>query len=208
MTAKGCPLPNPSPARSTPVGAPLLRSDPSAVPQAGEGTSAPRSLAGAGTSNKTPRPLVGEGQGRGKPQTLANAKSLRSNQTEAEARLWYHLRPHRFMGLKFKRQKPVGRYIADFVCCEQRLIVELDGGQHSEQVAYDQRRDAWLRSQGYTVLRFWNSDVMQQLEGVLEQIRCAVRPSPLAPLPARSTPAGTPLLRSDPSAVPQAGEGK
>jgi len=149
-----------------------------------------------------------EGQGRGKPQTLANAKSLRSNQTEAEARLWYHLRAHRFMGLKFKRQKPVGRYIADFVCCEQRLIVELDGGQHSEQVAYDQRRDAWLRSQGYTVLGFWNSDVMQQLEGVLEQIRCAVRPSPLAPLPARSTPAGTPLLRSDPSAVPQAGEGK
>jgi very-short-patch-repair endonuclease len=151
---------------------------------------------------------VGEGQGRGKPQTLTNAKSLRSNQTEAEARLWYHLRAHRFMGLKFKRQKPVGRYIADFVCCERRLIIELDGGQHSEQVTYDQRRDAWLRSRGYTVLRFWNNDVMQQLEGVLEQIRCAVRPSPLTPPPARSTPAGTPLLRSDPSAVPQAGEGK
>lgn len=114
---------------------------------------------------------------------LANAKSLRSNQTEAEARLWYHLRAHRFLGLKFKRQKPVGRYIADFVCCERRLIIELDGGQHSEEVTYDQRRDAWLRSRGYTVLRFWNNDVMQQLEGVLEQIRCAVGPSPLAPLP-------------------------
>jgi very-short-patch-repair endonuclease len=143
----------------------------------------PRSLAGVGTSNKTPLPQAGEGQGRGKPQTLANAKSLRTNQTEAEARLWYHLRAHRFMGLKFKRQKPVGRYIADFVCCERRLIIELDGGQHSEQVTYDQRRDAWLRSRGYTVLRFWNNDVMQQLEGVLEQIRCAVGPSPLAPLP-------------------------
>jgi len=120
-----------------------------------------------------------------KLQTLANAKSLRSNQTEAEARLWYHLRAHRFMGLKFKRQKPVGRYIADFVCWEQRLIIELDGGQHAEQVTYDQQRDAWLRSEGYTVLRFWNNDVMQQLEGVLEQIRCAVacEPSPLAPLP-------------------------
>jgi very-short-patch-repair endonuclease len=88
----------------------------------------PQSLTGAGTSNKTPLPLAGEGQGRGKPQTLANAKSLRTNQTEAEARLWYHLRAHRFMGLKFKRQKPVGRYIADFVCCERRLIIELDGG--------------------------------------------------------------------------------
>ena len=143
-----------------------------------------------------------------KPQTLANAKSLRTNQTEAEARLWYHLRAHRFTGLKFKRQKPVGRYIADFVCWEHRLIIELDGGQHADQATYDRERDAWLRSQGYAVLRFWNDDVMQQLDGVLEQIRCAVGPSPLAPPPARSTPVGTPLLRSDPSAVPRAGEGK
>jgi very-short-patch-repair endonuclease len=92
--------------------------------------------------------------------------------------LWYHLRAHRFLGLKFKRQKPVGRYIVDFVCLEQRLIIELDGGQHSEQQHYDQDRDAWLRSQGYTVLRFWNNDVMQQLEGVLEQIRCTLSLSP------------------------------
>ena len=141
---------------------------------------------------------------------LANAKALRSNQTKAEARLWYHLRAHRFMGLKFKRQKPIGRYIADFVCCEWRLIIELDGGQHAEQVTYDRQRDAWLRSQGYTVLRFWNNDVMQQMEEVLEQIRCALppEPSPLAPPPARSTPVGAPLLRSDPSAVPHVGEGK
>ena len=105
---------------------------------------------------------------------LNNAKTLRSKQTEAEQRLWYHLRAHRFLGLKFKRQKPMGRYIVDFVCLEQRLIIEIDGGQHSEQVHYDQRRDAWLRSQGYTVLRFWNNDVMQQLESVLEQIRCTL----------------------------------
>jgi very-short-patch-repair endonuclease len=123
-----------------------------------------------------------------KPQTLANAKSLRTNQTEAEARLWYHLRAHRFMGLKFKRQKPVGRYIADFVCWEHRLIIELDGGQHAEQATYDRQRDAWLRSQGYAVLRFWNDDVMQQLEGVLERIRCAVvgEPSPLGEVEGRS----------------------
>ncbi|MDP2242365.1 MAG: endonuclease domain-containing protein [Burkholderiales bacterium] len=113
---------------------------------------------------------------------LDNAKTLRSNQTEAEQWLWYHLRAHRFMGLKFKRQKPMGRYIVDFACLERRLIIELDGGQHAEQMAYDQHRDAWLRSQGFTVLRFWNNDVMQQMEGVLEQIRCTVTLSP-TPLP-------------------------
>jgi len=110
---------------------------------------------------------------------LTNAKSLRTNQTEAEQRLWYHLRAHRFMGLKFKRQKPFGHYIVDFVCMERLLIVEIDGGQHTEQLKYDRRRDAWLRSQGYTVLRFWNNQVMRQLEGVLEQIRLvALSPCP------------------------------
>jgi len=89
-----------------------------------------------------------------KETLLKNAKSLRINQTDAEQRLWYHLRAHRFMDLKFKRQKPMGRYVVDFVCMERRLIVEIDGGQHTEQVAYDQQRDAWLRGEGYTVLRF------------------------------------------------------
>ena len=109
---------------------------------------------------------------------LGNAKALRSHQTEAEQRLWYHLRAHRFMELKFKRQKPIGRYIVDFVCLEHQLIIELDGGQHVEQEAYDRQRDAWLRQQGYTVLRFWNHDVMQNLDGVLEQIRCTLSPGP------------------------------
>ncbi|HAY27526.1 MAG TPA: DNA (cytosine-5-)-methyltransferase, partial [Candidatus Accumulibacter sp.] len=97
----------------------------------------------------------------------------------------YHLRAHRFLGLKFKRQKPMGRYIVDFVCLEQRLIIEIDGGQHAEQLDYDRRRDAWLRSQGFTVLRFWNSEVMQPLDEVLEQIRCTLplSPSPPSPLP-------------------------
>ncbi|OFZ69486.1 MAG: DNA (cytosine-5-)-methyltransferase [Betaproteobacteria bacterium RBG_16_58_11] len=110
---------------------------------------------------------------------LNNAKNLRSSQTEAEQRLWYHLRAHRFMDLKFKRQKPMGSYIVDFVCVEHRLIIELDGGQHADDVTYDQHRDAWLRGQGYTVLRFWNNDVMQQLDGVLEQIRLTLSPTPL-----------------------------
>ncbi|MEO8408867.1 MAG: endonuclease domain-containing protein, partial [Oxalobacteraceae bacterium] len=63
---------------------------------------------------------------------LNNAKTLRANQTDAEQQLWYHLRAHRFMNLKFKRQKPLGRYIADFLCLELRLIIEIDGGQHAE----------------------------------------------------------------------------
>ncbi len=72
----------------------------------------------------------------------------------------------------------MGRFIVDFVCVERLLIIEIDGGQHAEQAEYDQHRDAWLRSQGYTVLRFWNHEVMQQLEGVLEQIGSAVALSP------------------------------
>ncbi len=112
------------------------------------------------------------------------AKRLRSRQTDAEQRLWYHLRAHRFLGLKFKRQKPVGRYIVDFICHERRLIIEVDGGGHAHQTAYDHERDTWLRERGYRVLRVWNHDVVQQLDGVLEQIRlAALAPSPPAPLP-------------------------
>jgi very-short-patch-repair endonuclease len=111
-------------------------------------------------------------------KVLINAKTLRANQTAAEQRLWHHLRAHRFMALKFKRQKPMGRYIVDFVRVERQLIIEIDGSQHAEQTEYDRHRDAWLRSQGYTVLRFWNHEVMHQLEGVLEQIRDAVALSP------------------------------
>ncbi|MDP4028817.1 MAG: endonuclease domain-containing protein [Gallionella sp.] len=123
---------------------------------------------------------------------LDNAKTLRSHQTDAENRLWYHLRANRFMGLKFKRQKPMGSYIVDFICIEQRLIIELDGGQHAEQITYDLRRDTWLRSQGYTVLRFWNNEVMQQLDGVLEQIRITIASShpALSPNPSPASGGG------------------
>ena len=73
---------------------------------------------------------------------LIHAKTLRANQTEAEQRLWYHLRAHRFMDLKFKRQNPMGRFIVDFVCVERQLIIEINGGQHAGQTEYDQHRDA------------------------------------------------------------------
>lgn len=79
---------------------------------------------------------------------LKNAKQLRKDQTKAELRLWYHLRAHRFMSLKFKRQKPIGPYIVDFACLERWLIVELDGGQHAEQQDYDRLRDEWFTTQG------------------------------------------------------------
>jgi len=101
---------------------------------------------------------------------LDNARELRSHQTDAEQKLWLQLRAHRFMGLKFKRQKPIGRYIVDFVCMELHLVIELDGGQHLENRA-DQERDAWLAAEGYRVLRFWNNQVLQEMDGVLEAIR-------------------------------------
>ncbi|WP_153947606.1 endonuclease domain-containing protein [Cupriavidus sp. U2] len=113
------------------------------------------------------------------------AKQLRSHQTAAEERLWYFLRARRFLGLKFKRQKPVGPYIADFICMEHKLIVEADGGQHGSLRDFD--RDIWLREQGYTVLRVWNNEIHDQIEGVLEAIRQAALANglvePLAPSP-------------------------
>lgn len=115
-------------------------------------------------------------------ELLQHARALRRNQTEAEKRLWYRLRAHRFQGVKFKRQKPLGPYIVDFVCVEQRLVIELDGGQHADDTAYDQRRDRWLRTNGYTVLRFWNDQVMTELPAVLEHIEARLTLSP-APLP-------------------------
>lgn len=105
---------------------------------------------------------------------LENAKLLRSNQTEVEQRLWHRLRAHRFMGLKFKRQKPIGKYIVDFVCVDAQLIIELDGGQHAKALAYDEERDAFLRSHGFRVLRFWNHEVLQEMDAVLEKIKLVV----------------------------------
>ena len=116
---------------------------------------------------------------------LKHAKSMRSAQTVAEELRWYFLRAHRFLGLKFKRQKPLGPYIVDSICMEHGLVIELDGGQHGDQVAYDRGRDAWLVARGFTVLRFWNHEVMNQAESVLERIRQFVEavPSPPDPLP-------------------------
>jgi len=98
------------------------------------------------------------------------AKGLRKQLTDAERRLWYLLRGRRLKGWKFRRQHPVGPYVADFACLECRLIIEVDGGQHVQNQAADEKRSGYLRDQGFTVLRFWNSDVLNDTERVLEAI--------------------------------------
>ena len=94
---------------------------------------------------------------------------MRRNPTEAERALWRVLRAKRLEGWKFRRQVRIDRYIVDFICFENRLVVEADGSQHSEN-AYDQARDAYLYAQGFRVLRFWNNDVLANPEGVLTAI--------------------------------------
>ena len=110
------------------------------------------------------------------------AKSLRANMADAEQRLWYRLRAHRFRGFKFKRQVPVGPYIVDFACLADRLIIEVDGGQHVDSRS-DPRRDQWLKDQGFRVLRFWNNEVLNNLDGVLEVIIKHLGPASTAPSP-------------------------
>lgn len=104
-----------------------------------------------------------------KPST-ATARRLRRNETEAEKKLWQGLRVRQFLGLKFRRQSPVAGFVADFLCEERRVIVEADGGQHVENQA-DLERTARLRAAGYEVIRYWNNDIMANLEGVLEDLR-------------------------------------
>jgi very-short-patch-repair endonuclease len=140
---------------------------------------------GPSSTKKEPLSPCGRGGwGEGAMNQRALAKHLRSRMTESERRLWQRLRAHRLDGEKFRRQQPIGPYIVDFVHLRARLIVEADGGQHSDS-PHDKLRDDWLREQGFTVLRFWNNEIMTNLDGVLETILDAVRsvPSPPAPLP-------------------------
>jgi very-short-patch-repair endonuclease len=99
--------------------------------------------------------------------------------TDVERDLWYQLRAKRFEGFKFKRQAPMKQYIADFVCFDKKLTIELDGGQHSAQIEYDSKRDAFFTDQGFRVLRFWNNEVVENMEGVLITIQQALKNAPL-----------------------------
>jgi very-short-patch-repair endonuclease len=105
------------------------------------------------------------------------ARELRQRQTRAEKTLWARLRNRQLDGVKFRRQQPIGHYIVDFASFENRVVVEIDGGQHNEREMEekDEARTLWLSKEGYRVLRFWNNEVLGNVDGVLEVIRTALR---------------------------------
>jgi very-short-patch-repair endonuclease len=109
------------------------------------------------------------------------AKALRKNFTDTERLLWKYLRAKQMEGCKFRRQEPIGSYIVDFVCQEKQIVIEVDGGQHYTEREKDKERDKWLKGQGYKVLRFWNNEVLGNIEGVLEVIRDCLNHPPLTP---------------------------
>jgi very-short-patch-repair endonuclease len=104
------------------------------------------------------------------PNHVEFSRTLRTSATDAERKLWRYLRDSQLNGARFRRQHPEGIYVLDFACVQQHLAVELDGGQHADDVARDERRTAFLETQGWRVQRFWNNDVMGNIEGVLTVI--------------------------------------
>ena len=104
------------------------------------------------------------------PEMRQRARELRKSSTPAEQKLWQALRNRNLGDYKFRRQHPIGAYIADFFCAEVGLIVEVDGGGHLDQMVYDQDRTDWLEGQGYHVIRFWNDDVLNHLDDVTREI--------------------------------------
>jgi very-short-patch-repair endonuclease len=141
-------------------------------------------------ARKSPPPLLqGERRERGYAQeTLKRAKALRREMTPQERLLWGQLRNRRLGGFKFRDQQPIGPYIADFVCQKQRLIIEADGSQHAGSV-HDARRDEFLKSKGYRVMRFWNNEITGNLNAVLELIAEALSQNP-SPLEGEGGPEG------------------
>jgi primosomal protein N' (replication factor Y) len=104
------------------------------------------------------------------PRQRSSSRALRAGMTDAEQLLWQGLRNRQLHGARFRRQHPVGPFVADFACVEARLVVEVDGGQHAENAAADSARTAYLRLRGWQVLRYWNHDVLQHRDVVLEDI--------------------------------------
>ena len=122
----------------------------------------------------------------------ATAQRLRSDTTEAEQKLWRALRKVPVYGSHFRRQVPIGRYVADFGCLKARLLIELDGGHHSRDdvAARDESRTRWLESEGYRVIRFWNAEVTENLDGVLDTIYAALYGSLRSEASPLTTPPG------------------
>jgi very-short-patch-repair endonuclease len=141
-----------------------------------------------------PSPLAGEGgwrrrrkTGEGTLSLIRAARALRARMTDAERKLWFALRDRGFAAFKFRRQVPIGPYIADFACFELRVIIEVDGGQHAES-ARDLERDTWFAENDFRVLRYWNNDVLQNLEGVLTALSTELDNAPHPSARLRSPP--------------------
>ena len=125
------------------------------------------------------------------------ARNLRKNMTTPEQHLWEALRKRQLDGYRFRRQTPLGRYIADFVCLEVRLVIELDGNHHHDQQGYDRERDHWMQAQQFQVLRFWNHDILNHQETVLQRIRYALHQQALPPSPLAGEGLGMGGVRSE-----------
>ena len=122
------------------------------------------------------------------PSDIDRARRLRANMTDAELALWLRLRGEQIDGYRFRRQVPIGPYIVDFVCRKASLVIEVDGGQHASGGERDSERTAWLESRGYRVVRFWNTDILQEPDGVLAIIRGTLNaPSPDGAVAANGT---------------------
>jgi very-short-patch-repair endonuclease len=114
---------------------------------------------------------VGEAAMKPRHSLISNAVNLRNNCTDAERLLWRYLRKSQVEGIKFRRQQPVEDYIVDFLSFSPKLVIELDGSQHADNRRYDEQRDACLRKNGFCIVRFWNNEVFENIEGVIEVIR-------------------------------------
>ena len=121
---------------------------------------------------------------KGYKRPTARSRELRLNATEAERRLWQQISARKIAGVRFNRQFPIGPFICDFVSRTAKLVIEVDGGQHAVDVTKDEARTAYLEAQGYRVIRFWNNDVLDRIEGVVSEIERALADMP-SPNPSR-----------------------
>ena len=165
-----------------------------------------------GSSHGILSPIGGEGRVRGQVSERPKryARDLRQSQTDAEKKLWWRLRDRRLTEFKFRRQHPIGPFVADFCCTEAKLVIELDGCQHTVQRSSDAARTEFLEAQGYRVLRFWNNEILTNTDGVVQRVALALRvnhrPSP-CPLPRgeRDNEQGPPPMNPSPPSGERAG---
>ena len=116
-----------------------------------------------------------------KRRNLEAARALRKSMTDAERALWRVLRSRQLEGFKFRRQHPIGPFVVDFVCLEHKLILELDGGHHAEQIEADAERTGHLEKMGYRLIRFWNIEVLTEMDGLVTRVLSTLTPTPLPP---------------------------